>query len=230
MRFRQAGRALNWRVAVGEVILIVIGITLALAASDYYQGRVDREDELVALRELRGALVSDREVLAANLDSLKLAAELLTDLQAHLHAEMGYSDSLDAYFGAMYGLRITFVNAAPYESIKSRGLDLVSSDSLRALMTSVYDLRFSRLDEMHRTQRSVVLEALRPYFLTHFKDLEFNRSATPLDYSFVVSDQTFLNLLDYRLQVLEAAEIPLLRLIVADVERLMEALDGELGL
>jgi hypothetical protein len=85
------------------------------------------------------------------------------------------------------------------------------------------------LDEMKRTQRSVVLDALRPYFLIHFKDLEFNRSATPLDYSFVASDQTFHNLLDYRLEVLETAEIPTHGLIVADVERLIEALDRELG-
>ncbi|MDP2469643.1 MAG: hypothetical protein Q8W45_07945 [Candidatus Palauibacterales bacterium] len=120
-------------------------------------------------------------------------------------------------------------DADPNESLKSRGFDLVSNDSLRALITRVYDLRYGMLDQMQETQRSVVLEALRPYFLAHFKDLRFNRSATPLDYSFVASDPTFQNLLDYRLEVLETSEIPTTDLILADVERLLEALNRELG-
>jgi len=105
----------------------------------------------------------------------------------------------------------------------------VSNDSLRALITRVYDRRYENLAQMQQTQRSVVLEALRAYFLLHFKDLEFNRSATPLDYSFVASDQYFRNLVDYRLEVLETAEIPTTDLILADVNSLLEALDRELG-
>lgn len=219
---------MSWRSAIGEVVLIVIGITLALAATDFYDARVEREDELVVLGELRGALAGDREVLSANLDDFRAAADRLAALRAHIEAGAGHSDSLDASFGALYGLRISHVNASPYESLKSRGLDLVSDDSLRSQITKVYDLHYGRLEDMHETQRSAVLDALRPYFLVHFKDLEFNQSATPLDYSFVVSDQSFINLLDYRLEVMETAEIPTLSEIVADVDRLIAALDREI--
>ena len=184
---------------------------------------------MVVLGELRATLGGDREVLSDNLDRFRAAAGRLAALRAHIEAGAGYSDSLDANFGALYGLRISQVNASPYESLKSRGLDLVSGDSLRAQITRVFDLRYGMLENMHRTQRSVVLDALRPYFLAHFKDLEFNRSATPLDYSFVVSDQSFINLLDYRIEVMETAEIPTLSVIVADVDRLIEALDRELA-
>lgn len=46
----------------------------------------------------------------------------------------------------------------------------------------------------------VVLEVLRTYYLTHFRRLRFNVSATPVDYEAVVHDPEFRNLLDYRLQ------------------------------
>ena len=57
------------------------------------------------------------------------------------------------YFGAMYGLRIAPVNRSPYESLKSRGLGLVSDPALRMRIAEVYDRQYGMLDELKQTQR-----------------------------------------------------------------------------
>ncbi len=43
----------NWKYAIGEVVLIVVGILIALAAADWNDRRVLREEELALLEELR---------------------------------------------------------------------------------------------------------------------------------------------------------------------------------
>ena len=40
----------NWKDALGEVVLIVIGVTIALAANSWYEDRQERRDEVLVLR------------------------------------------------------------------------------------------------------------------------------------------------------------------------------------
>jgi hypothetical protein len=49
MRVSRLVSAPNWRYAVGEVVLIVVGVTIGLAASSWYEGRQERRDELLVL-------------------------------------------------------------------------------------------------------------------------------------------------------------------------------------
>lgn len=219
---------MNWKYALGEVFLVVVGILLALAASDWYEGRRDRVEELTVLRELRTALGEDRQNLAVALDSFRIAERRVSALQEHLTSGAAYADSLDRNFGAAYGLRIVSVNPASFESLKSRGLGLISNARLRAQIARLYDLTYAQLTENQVGQRSVILGALRPYFLTHFRNLEFNSSATPLDYSFIQRDVEFLNLLDYRLQVLRVADLPTHESAVTSIDALLAALAVEI--
>ena len=50
---------IDWRYAVGEVSLIVIGILIALAASEWQTARAERRTELALLGELRTGLAAD---------------------------------------------------------------------------------------------------------------------------------------------------------------------------
>lgn len=187
--------------AVGEVVLIVVGVLIALAASDWQQARSDRRAELAVLGELRTALTQDLQALEAQVVRYERIDQRVSTLLEIMKSGAPYADSLDAYFGTLYGFAFPRLNRAGYESLKSRGLDLISDDALRSQIARVYEQSYARLDDAHESERRVILDLLRPYFLVHFKDLRFNVSATPLDYRFVSTDQEFLNLADYRLQL-----------------------------
>jgi len=68
MRTAKLIRAVNWRHAVGELILIVAGILIALAISDWNDRRIQRAGELALLAEVRSALALDMETLEGNLE------------------------------------------------------------------------------------------------------------------------------------------------------------------
>jgi len=52
MRPFAIGGDFNWRYALGEIFLIVVGVTIALAASSWYEGRKDRIDEQLFISRL----------------------------------------------------------------------------------------------------------------------------------------------------------------------------------
>ena len=59
MRVSRLVSASNWRYAIGEVVLIVVGVSIALAASSWYENRQLRGDEFAALAQLQATLRED---------------------------------------------------------------------------------------------------------------------------------------------------------------------------
>ena len=66
--------ALNWRYALGELVLIVLGILIALAISDWNDRRIQQAQERALLGEVRTALRADLAELEQRLASLQEAA------------------------------------------------------------------------------------------------------------------------------------------------------------
>jgi hypothetical protein len=217
------------RRAVAEVFLIVIGILLALAASDWAEQRQEREREREILGEIREALVEDVAGVDSVLAVKRLQRDRVTSLLAHIAGGGGYADSLDASFGASYGLRPVALNRAAFESLKSQGLDLVSDSELRSAIARVYERTYPSLEQGMELERNIVLAAMRPHYLRRFRDLRFNQSATPLDYDDLVRDQEYINLLDYRRQNLVQAVIPSHEAASREMYRLIELLEPNAG-
>jgi hypothetical protein len=216
------------RRAVGEVTMIVIGVLIALAASDWQQRRLERTTELDMLRELSTQLEEDLVVLEGLLARYVNIENRVGTLLTVLRSDAPYADSLDLYFGTLYGMDGTPLNTSGYESLKSQGLGLIEDDALRSHIARVYETSYTRARGAIDDERSTVLDLLRPYFLMHFRDLRFNESATPLDYDLISNDPEFLNLADYRLQNLTQNGIPLMRGAIPEIRALKVAIDQAL--
>jgi hypothetical protein len=67
-----------------------------------------------------------------------------------------------------------------------------------------------------------------PFFLTSFRDLIFDQSASPLDYDFISNDTKFRNLVDYRLQLTEQNKIPAFERATSAMNKLINEIDMEL--
>jgi hypothetical protein len=61
MRVSRLVSAPNWRYAIGEILLIVVDVSIALAASSWYEGRLERRNEVMVLQQLRQTLSEDLE-------------------------------------------------------------------------------------------------------------------------------------------------------------------------
>ena len=138
-RLNRIMTTVNWKYAIGEVVLIVVGILIALAAADWNDRRVLREEELALLEELRTGLLQDLVAVESALEQVLGAERQLMSLQELLANPRPYDSSMDALFGAVYGNRIIFLNTATYETLKSVGLQTVTNDNLRLRIAKLFN-------------------------------------------------------------------------------------------
>ncbi|MCR9132891.1 MAG: DUF6090 family protein [bacterium] len=136
--------------ALGEILLVVIGILIALQINNWNEANKAKEFERTTLIELQKAVQNDirfvDEHLIGNRNNRKREAHAYFD-----RILMGQSvdmDSLDRHFD-----RLTFTsqfqyNPGPYESIKSAGLERIKNDSLRSKITNLYDFHLPRTESL----------------------------------------------------------------------------------
>lgn len=128
--------------ALGEIVLVVIGILIALQINNKNQDKINRNYELTMLQEMKVALKKDILNIESGLENLKrinLSAKELIMLQN----EPSYdNDSLLYHFNVLRrGGIILTINSSPYESLKSSGLDKISNPKLRNSITYLYEIQ-----------------------------------------------------------------------------------------
>ena len=189
----------NWKYALGELTLIVVGVVIALAISNWNERRHDRVAEERMLHEFSVALALDIRDFDDALELLQRHDSALTHVIDRLPGRLTLADSIQlggAYWAAGHPLQRT----APYESLKSGRITL-SNDTLWFRIVNLYEGRYASVELARENARQTVLEVLRPYFLTHFTRLRAGRSAVPIDLEFVSNDHYFANILSYRRSV-----------------------------
>lgn len=214
--------------AIGELLLIVVGVLLALAVDNWNTDRTRHRTELQVLRDMRSAVLADLESLRGVQAAYAARVERIDALVAALRSGARYEPRLDAGFGAAYGLQPLILNRAPYEGLKSSGMDLVADDPLRAAIVDAYEHVYARIEMTQQIEEEVTTQILRPYFLREFRDLKLRDSATPLRPAAVMTDSYFLNVLEYRVGLLKSNNLRVLQAAIPALESLVQRIDAAL--
>ncbi len=200
MRLPALVKPFNWKYALGEFVLIVAGILIALWLNDWNQDRRDRRTELQLLREMRVALAEDLADNRTDYDSFKETRGRLTQLQSYLERRAPYSPRIDSLFGALLVTRVLQLNSGPYEVLRARGFEALSNDTLRSQIVHFYGtthpfmaMRYARVDEFVR-------EYSQAYFLRNFSGgSRTGGVASALSYNDVIRDPYLANLVAWHL-------------------------------
>ena len=128
--------------AIGEIVLVVIGILIALQVNKEVEAgkRYDLETDI--LHEIRAGLITDLSDIEYNIGAHQRIRESQLEVLKWLNREIPYADTLDFHFTRLNNSTVFVSNDAPYESLKQIGIRLISNDSLREKITTVYDLDF----------------------------------------------------------------------------------------
>ncbi len=161
--------AVNWKNAVGEILLIVIGISVALTMDSWWEESKAHKDEISLLSQTLVTLRVDSEVLKERLSELRDRAHMFTELRQHVENQLPYTDELAPKFRLMTYWQTTGINTAPYEALKARGLDLISDQDLRLKLINYFDREVPRLEDRDAIDRIQTLEIFQPYFRTRFE-------------------------------------------------------------
>jgi len=134
--------------AVGEILLVVIGILIALQVNNWNEQRKNRMYELTMLEEVQRELINDSEFIESWIPILKSVQHSFREL-AVMKNDPNYSlDSLDIHLQRVRGYGITLnINKSPFEAIKSAGLDRISNQDIRNNLSSLYGYHIESIEE-----------------------------------------------------------------------------------
>lgn len=154
--------------AFGEIVLVVIGILIALQINNQNEAKIRKEKEIVLLTQMKSNLKDDLMDLEYNIEGNKMRLECNGVIRALIEEKTPYSDSLKPYFGNFFGNYQLMENKSAWESLKSIGLDLISNDSLRNNVSSLYSSKYEYLDNLEKGLDDKYLwEYVYPQVLEH---------------------------------------------------------------
>lgn len=136
--------------AVGEILLVVLGILIALWISNLNEGRKEKAYEKRMLSELEVALDNDIANFERYEGFLKTWNHSLYYLTEALNSPNPSELNKDSIFYHLdviegFGIYISY-STGPYESIRSSGLDKISNDQLRSDIARLYSADLPSLD------------------------------------------------------------------------------------
>ena len=190
------------RYAIGEVLLIVVGILLALYLSNLKEASNIRHDQVRILQELKSNL---NNTITAFRRSIQKEQDYLVFNQLiidHLDQGKPYDTLLDKAFGTYYWTISSNPVTGAYDHLKAKGLNLIENDSLRASISYLFESEFRVLKEENQFWSNSFQQNISyPFHVRHFRkyypeghsseDYEFAR---PINYSTLLGDEYFLSI------------------------------------
>ncbi len=183
--------------AIGEIVLLVIGIMIAVQINNWNEIKQQRQLELQTLKEIRGSVetnLAEMKILS------KAHADQIThfkDLVAHMEEDLPYHDSLETKMAAIFGWYTPLFDFAPYETLKTRGVELISNDTIKRNIIAVYEKVIFRItDGLEKFEGGNSTAVVLPYFSKHF---ELYKTSPPKvranDYERLKKDPEYRNIL-----------------------------------
>lgn len=137
-----------WRKFLFEFLSIFIAVISAFALNNWNEDRRDRNTEHKLLLEIKNGLVKDKLDIAINVRGHQAGLRSSDYWLKVIHNEPVSYDSM--YFNVLNLTRdfISIQNKAGYESLKSKGLELILNDSLRVNIITFYEYDFATLKQL----------------------------------------------------------------------------------
>ena len=185
--------------AIGEILLVVIGILLALYLNNLNLLSQLKIDEIKILKEIKSNLISSmnsyNETITVERDFLS-KNELLLD---HFSKNKPYTNQLDSAFSVYFWTVLSHPVSGAYENLKSKSLDLISNDSLRKQISYMFENEFTNIINSNELwANNLQVSISYPYHVNHFiryfpkdKDSLNTEYAKPMDYNALVEDKSF---------------------------------------
>ena len=194
----------NWKSAILEILLIVIGISIAFGLENWNNERLLKIEELELLKEFDKTLQNDLKDIEINIDDYSRCINSVQQIVKAFDDDLPFHDSMVIHFSTISIHRVFYRNDGPYEVLKSKGFDLISDDSLRYMLSDLYSVEYRIIDNIESQMINTVgYPHLFAYLQENFQRSELENpysrelvSMEPIDYEKIKQDPQFRLLIE----------------------------------
>ena len=197
------------RYAIGEIVLVVVGILIALSINNWNEGRINLKLEKIILIELKSDLEENLIMFKENIRTEKETLKGIDIILYHIDNKLAYNDSLGYLFQRVKHLENITVNASAYESIKSSGFKLLSSQILKMEITRLYESIYAQGVKVIEQGALGAQQSRQPIFIKYFRFVKHSDgslwremttgSSIPNDYEEILNNKEIVNMISDRI-------------------------------
>lgn len=213
--------------AIGEILLVVIGILIALYVNNLNQERLHRKKEILLLKEIHSEFLFNRSEMENTLNHYDRAKSNVQKIISLFPIQVNDVDldSLSSYFEGITFNPSFDVSRGSIENLKyASSFEIISNEELRTLLLRFDDLMEDYADRESRS-KNFSLDYLDPFLRLHLPSPFYEGIKEPnINLDFLATVE-FENLIKARLhkiqnftQILEDSDRPLVR----SIDRIIE--------
>ncbi|MEJ6736801.1 MAG: DUF6090 family protein [Flavobacteriales bacterium] len=226
-----------FKYAIGEVILVVIGILIALWLNNLNSEKQRTIEEIGILKGLKKDFQADISDFKLNIGGYNHISNSVDIILKRLESSSVYNDSLDSYFASTIKWPLSIIHKNSFDVLKSKGFDLISNDSLRNeilnfhgqtyIAVKTWEDQFNRdiyFDEILKR-----FDKVEPWRIG--KDRKFHRGTMkPNNYNALKTDTLYKSLLRTMKRDAEFLRHGIYFDIIENLESLIITIDKELAI
>lgn len=153
--------------AIGEIILVVIGILIALQINNWNEDRKKQALELELLKQVKSEIESLEYDVSTDLSFLKLGQRSHERIIEAIQNNAPFTNDLVYEFLWLKDDEYIYPKSAAYDKIKMEGLELIKDSTIRDELQLLYESYFPRISKDHAFYPDIEI-LLSNYYVKNF--------------------------------------------------------------
>ncbi len=187
-----------FKYAIGEIVLVVIGILIALQINNWNEARKLRALELELLQEYQEELQNNFQVLerfqertTIRLNHCRLIIDAITN-------ESPYTDSLSNYYVVLTSRVFINLSYNSFNNLESQGKEIITDKELNKSIQRLHSFDYELFEMLVANTQANVIEYGRPIIRKQLKAVRSdtdNFTYIPVNYEVLMNDLEMWNIL-----------------------------------
>ena len=139
-----------FKYAIGEILLVMVGILLALQVNNWNEWKKDRKKEQKILFQIENNIEESIAIWERVVEIMELSNNHYQIVLSAKHNNYNFNDSLQIHFKRAHWIGYNFTtghSTASFEALKNVGFDIIVNDSLSNLIIDVFEKNILRVQQ-----------------------------------------------------------------------------------
>jgi len=185
--------------ALGEIVLVVIGILIALEVGVINDNMDRTELERKVLLEISNNLEGDLVDIESEQRNFKLGMQKISMSINHLRQKLPFHDSIAVAIEIAELSPHLSIKLSGYKMLEAKGIDLISDDSLRIQISELYEIYYPYYATYAGERFNAIEMQVQPYltgnfFLEPYPEWPYYKRI-PHNYTELLRDPQFISIL-----------------------------------
>ena len=167
MEKNKTGKYLKY--AIGEIILVVIGIMVALQINNWKEAKIDLKEEITILKNIKKDVIADTLDVIFNIKYHKVFLESEKKLNAYIHGNENIKDSQINFLNSLGTPLFSILHQASFTNLQNNDLGTITNNDLKQDISRHYDFFVRVILTLENEMREYETYPTKlPYYLKYF--------------------------------------------------------------